>query len=124
MAGLDVALALNAVTAVSVVVGVVFAILQLRHPERKRAEQAALAFVAQWEPEHLAAVRRVYELPDAAPPEQVDGEPGARRAAEIVWRARSQTPGEWFQWLAERLAEQPARDESVGAFTAHRDWRP
>lgn len=38
-------------------------------------------------------------------------------------RTGSQGPGEWFQWLAERLAELPERDETVGAFQAHRTWR-
>jgi hypothetical protein len=36
----------------------------------------------------------------------------------------SRRPGEWFQWLAERLAELPARDETVGAYEAFRSWRP
>lgn len=36
----------------------------------------------------------------------------------------SERPGEWFQWLAERFAEHPGRDEKVGAHTAHRAWRP
>lgn len=39
-------------------------------------------------------------------------------------RAGSQGPGEWFQWLAERFAEMPARDEKLGAFDVHRGWRP
>lgn len=38
--------------------------------------------------------------------------------------ARSERPGEWFQWLAERLEGLPARDEKVGAHLAHKDWRP
>ncbi|MGQ0535399.1 MAG: DUF4760 domain-containing protein [Methanobacteriota archaeon] len=39
-------------------------------------------------------------------------------------RAGSERPGEWFQWLAERFAELPARDERVGAHVAKRHWRP
>jgi hypothetical protein len=38
--------------------------------------------------------------------------------------AGSERPGEWFQWLAERLDGLPARDEKVGAHVAHKDWRP
>jgi hypothetical protein len=38
--------------------------------------------------------------------------------------AASERPGEWFQWLADRLSELPARDEKVGAPVAHKGWRP
>lgn len=31
--------------------------------------------------------------------------------------------GEWFQWLAERLAESPAPGKDAGAHLAHRAWR-
>ena len=36
----------------------------------------------------------------------------------------SERPGEWFQWLAERFDDLPARDEKTGAHVAHRDWKP
>ncbi len=31
--------------------------------------------------------------------------------------------GEWFQWLAERLEEQPAPGKALGAAAAYRRWR-
>ena len=31
--------------------------------------------------------------------------------------------GEWYQWLAERLEEDPAPGKSVGAHLAHRNWK-
>jgi hypothetical protein len=31
--------------------------------------------------------------------------------------------GEWFQWLAERLEEDPAPGKNVGAYLAHKTWR-
>jgi hypothetical protein len=31
--------------------------------------------------------------------------------------------GEWFQWLAERMNEDPAPGKSVGAYLAHREWK-
>jgi hypothetical protein len=34
------------------------------------------------------------------------------------------TFGEWFQWLAERLEERPARGKREGAHVAFRSWRP
>jgi len=36
----------------------------------------------------------------------------------------SPNAGEWFQWLAERLAESPAKGKLAGAHIAHRKWRP
>lgn len=56
-------------------------------------------------------------------------------AVRVAWRklrpwverkrtiAGSERPGEWFQWLAERLEELPARDEKEGAHVAHRAWK-
>jgi hypothetical protein len=32
--------------------------------------------------------------------------------------------GEWFQWLAERMEQDPVPGKNVGAPVAHRDWRP
>jgi hypothetical protein len=32
--------------------------------------------------------------------------------------------GEWYQWLAERLEERPAPGKNVGAWIAHKRWRP
>ena len=31
--------------------------------------------------------------------------------------------GEWFQWLAERLEQDPAPGKDVGAWKAHADWK-
>ena len=38
--------------------------------------------------------------------------------------AQSKTFGEWMEWLADRFADEPLRDPSVGAFEKHRGWRP
>jgi hypothetical protein len=35
-----------------------------------------------------------------------------------------ETVYEWFQWLAERLQEQPGFDTLAGAHVKHRDWKP
>jgi len=32
--------------------------------------------------------------------------------------------GEWFQWLAERIGENPAPGKDVGAPVAFKDWKP
>jgi hypothetical protein len=34
------------------------------------------------------------------------------------------TAFEWFQWLAERMAERETTAEAVPAYLAHRDWKP
>ena len=41
-------------------------------------------------------------------------------------RARSgrQTDWEWFQWLAERMAERERTAPPAGAYTLHRNWKP
>jgi hypothetical protein len=31
--------------------------------------------------------------------------------------------GEWFQWLAERMEQEPVPGKDVGAFVAHSGWR-
>jgi hypothetical protein len=41
------------------------------------------------------------------------------------WTAVARNTGfEWFQWLAERMAEREARTLPVPAYLAHRDWKP
>lgn len=153
---------------VTIVGGILFGVIQLRHFERQRRDASAQIFVQQWTGERLRDLDLVYALPDAAPPELVERDPETRRAADAIYvnfeqlgllvhsrtfdirtanewaggavrvswrklrpwieakraRAGSERPGEWFQWLAERLAELPARDETVGAHVAHRTWKP
>ncbi|UCC49197.1 MAG: DUF4760 domain-containing protein, partial [Gemmatimonadota bacterium] len=36
----------------------------------------------------------------------------------------TETVYEWFQWLAERIQEQPGFDILEGAHVKHRDWNP
>lgn len=153
---------------VTIVGGILFGAIQLRHFQRQRRDHAAQLFIQQWSGERLRDLDILYRLPDAAPPELVEQDPETVRAANAVyvnleqlgilvhartldlaaanewaggavrvcWRklrpwieqkrvaAGSERPGEWFQWLAERLAELPARDEKTGAHVAHREWRP
>jgi len=49
------------------------------------------------------------------------------RLAEFIREFRAEvgrdTGFEWFQWLAERLAEREAEDSPVPAYVAHRAWR-
>jgi hypothetical protein len=44
--------------------------------------------------------------------------------AHIRARDRTNGYGEWFQWLAERLAELDRPEKKVGAHVAYRGWRP
>jgi len=36
----------------------------------------------------------------------------------------SESVGEWFQWLAEKLDEYPAPGKHIGAHIAFKDWKP
>lgn len=36
----------------------------------------------------------------------------------------TESVGEWFQWLAERLEEHPQAERAKGAHIAYRDWKP
>lgn len=51
-----------------------------------------------------------------------------RKLAKWVVDSRKEqsreTVYEWFQWLAERLQEQPGFDDLEGAHVKHRDWTP
>ena len=153
---------------VTIVGGILFGAVQLRHFQRQRKDAAAQLFIQQWSGERMRDLDVVYRLPDAAPPDLAERNPETTRAANAVyvnleqlgllvhgrtidiraanewaggavrvcWRklrpwieskraaAGSERPGEWFQWLAERMAALPARDEKTGAHEAHRAWRP
>lgn len=39
-------------------------------------------------------------------------------------RVRRDTGFEWFQWLAERIAEREQRGSAVPAYIAHQGWKP
>ncbi len=51
-----------------------------------------------------------------------------RKLATWVEESRQEssqdTVYEWFQWLAERLQEQPEFDMLAGAHVKHRNWTP
>lgn len=42
---------------------------------------------------------------------------------EFRARLKRDTAFEWFQWLAERMAERESTAEAVPAYIAHRNWR-
>jgi hypothetical protein len=44
--------------------------------------------------------------------------------AHIRARDRTNGYGEWFQWLAERLAQSDRPEKKAGAHVAYRDWTP
>lgn len=161
---------LGTVTAVTLVVGVVFGMIQLRQFRRARQLENALEFLRSFQsPQMGAALRLVFDLPpglsgketEEALAEHMDlvysligtwesiGVLVFRSEVELdlvddffsgpirvswekleplVTRVREtsgrETIAEWFEWLADRLAEREAGESPVPAQVAHRDWRP
>lgn len=159
----------NATTATAVAAGLVFAVFQLRHNERRRREEAAMAFLqARIDPTAVRALDVVYALADGITPSQMEAlGPEVVSAANVVytmvenlgymvfhrivplevademvgglvrtsWRklkpwveqkrrsTGSPHPGEWFEWLHDRLEEHPGAGAAQGAHVAFRSWR-
>ncbi len=99
----------------TIVGGAVFGMVQLSELRRQRQGSAAYAFFQQWDSQRSDDLDVVYGLKDDTPAADIEGDPTIRLAANHVY--------EWFQWLAERLAERKGRDETVGAHEAYRDWK-
>jgi hypothetical protein len=47
----------------------------------------------------------------------------AKYSLEFRARIKRETAFEWFQWLAERMAERETTAEAVPAYIAHRNWK-
>lgn len=160
----------NVATAVAVTVGLGAALVQLRHNERRRREEAAMSLLqSRINPEAIRALDIVYALPDGISPAALEARGretveaanvvytmcenlgytvfhrivGLEEADEMVgglvrtsWRklapwveakraaTGSPHPGEWFQWLHERLVGRPGPAATEGAHVAYRSWRP
>jgi len=161
---------LQAVEALAVVVGVVFAIVQVRQYRRQKRREAALELMHSFQtPSFAAAMNLVYNLPDGLSKKEIEARCGDRfhlvyalmttweslgilvfrrevdldmvdeffsGPIKVSWRKLQghvvgeremlgrDTIEEWFQWLAERLAERESKVPRVPAHIAHRDWQP
>ena len=157
------------ISAIIVVGGVIFALLQMRQTRQQRRELAAIELFNSFEsPQFTEAYRNVLLFPDGLSAAELkrrypDGEHYAMMIATtmesigvmmyqrivpssvvqnligsttvIMWRKLepwahelrmelgTENAFEWFQWLAEKLAELD-EDNSTPAFVKHKDWRP
>ena len=166
---MDWSLFLNAVSAIALVAGVLFAAYQLIELRRQHKRDAVLGLVRSFQSgDFTAALSRTNSLPDGADRatiKKVLGSDGLdqvflvgltweslgvlafRReidmgtiddffsgAIAISWRKLHvfveedrknldrATVWEWFQWLAERMAEREGKQAPIPAQIAHRDW--
>jgi hypothetical protein len=77
--------ALDLLTSVAVVVGVVFALIQLREAARIRRNQAAVDIVRTVQTQEVRlAMARILKLPDDLPPEMIRSDPALLSAALSV----------------------------------------
>ncbi|MDQ2974020.1 MAG: hypothetical protein M3R69_01260 [Acidobacteriota bacterium] len=163
--GFDVPSALNLVTTLAVVLGVIFAVVQLRHAARLRRDQAAVDIVRTVQTQEVRrAVARILKLPNNADPEVIRSDPALLEAALAVdsacemwgcmvyenvvdhrmldrmvggwvrgtWRRLGRwveaervencnpNVGEWWQWLYERIEDDPDPGKIQGAHIAYR----
>lgn len=160
----------NIVSAVAVVVGLGFAVTEVREHRKRKARESALVLVRSYQTAAFAeAIVLLIDLPDNASRRELEERLGRdmrlvyllmttweslgillfrgevtmdlvddffsgvivlswrklnRLVAEIRADARRDTYFEWFEWLADRLAERESDAPPVPAHVQHRDWRP
>ena len=82
---IDVGLVANVATALAVIAGLAFGVIQLRQAERKRREATAVAVIQSFQtPEFRRAMLRIFDLPEAAAHETIRNDPQLRLAAETA----------------------------------------
>jgi len=161
----------NVATALTVITGVAFGLIEMRRARREREERAAFAAVqALMTPEWMSSSMIVASIPDGTTAAELANDQRALEAmlkiatimegigysvfarivplsvaddlvggmARVGWRkfkpfvidererTGTQKSWEWFQWLAEQLDRHNASRTNLelGAFAAHRDWKP
>ena len=158
----------QAVEAITVVIALGFAVVQVRRYRREKRREAALELLHSFQtPEFAKALNIVFNLPDGLSKEEIESTVGDdfhlvyalmttweslgilvfrgevdldlvddffsgpitvswRKLEKHVKGERSMlerdTIEEWFQWLAERLAERESRTPPVPAHIAYKDW--
>lgn len=167
MASVDVGTLANLATALTLVGGLIFGVIQVRHARQQRQDAVVLAIMQTLQtPEVARPARAIMNLPPDVATERIVGDPELRATADQVilffegwglmvhsrlvdlhaldragggavrgsWRRlrgyvewqREQSHdvsfGEWFQWLAERMHEDPAPGKAEGAHVAYRNW--
>jgi len=105
--------ALNLITTVAVVLGVVFGLAELRHATRNRRDHAAVDIVRTVQTQEVRrAVERVLRLPDDADPEVVRRDPAMLNAALAVDSACEM----WGSMVYEGVVDLHMLDRMVGGW--------
>lgn len=104
------------VSAIALVVGLVFGMIQIRRYGQRRRRESALELVHSFQTPALEM-----DLIDDffSGPIEVTW----RKLATYIDEGRG-TFAEWAQWLAERMRERESEEPPVPAYVAHRRWRP
>jgi hypothetical protein len=157
------------VSAIAVLVGFGFAVVEMRRYRERKVRESALELVKSYQtPDFAVAITRLIDLPDGLSKQQLENLLGddmrlvsllmttweslgvltfrqevsldllddfysgpivlswkkLRRLVEELRRIGGrETYFEWFQWLAERLAERESKTLPVPAHIEHRNWR-
>ena len=110
---MDLATALNLVTTLAVVVGVVFGLAEVRQGLRNRRVQAAVDIVRTVQTQEVRrAVERVFKLPDDADPAVVRGDPVMVEAGLAVDSACEM----WGSMVYEGVVDLHMLDRMVGGW--------
>lgn len=113
MTGLDLGTALNLVTTLAVLVGVVFGLVQLRDAARHRRDHAAVDIVRTVQSQEVRrAVALVLKLPDGADPELIRSDPALLEAALAVDSACEM----WGSMVFEGVVDHRMLDRMVGGW--------
>lgn len=109
----------NVLSAIAVILGIPFALLQLHHANRSRRDRAAVDIVRTVQTQEVRrAIERVLRLPDNAPPEMIKGDPAMLDAALAVDSACEM----WGCMVFERVVEHRLLDRMVGGWV-RASWR-
>lgn len=165
---MDIASVVNVVSALAIVIGVGFALLEVRQSNRDRRASSAFDIVRTVQTQEVRlAIQRVLRLPENADPEAIRSDPELLEAALAVdsacemwgsmvyegvvdqhmldrmvggwvrgtWNRLGRwvkaerddldnpNVGEWWQWLYERLADDPDPGKALGAHVTYRGKR-
>ena len=117
--GFDLSAALNLVTTLAVVLGVIFALVQLRHATRLRRDHAAVDIVRTVQTQEVRfAVGRILKLPDNVDPETIRNDPGLLKDALAVDSACEM----WGCMVYENVVDHRMLDRMVGGWVRG-TWR-
>ena len=110
---MDLATVVNGVSAVAVVAGVVFAVVQLRQSNRERRDTAAVTIVGTVQTQEVRqAVRLILALPSRVDPETINDDPELLDAALAVDSACEM----WGSMVYEGVVDHQLLDRMVGGW--------